>query len=82
MTTADAAKALGYKDPSRVRQLVRSGLLAAEKEDTPRGPILWFDQAELDRFKEWRSSQPPPKGRKGRPYGGLPEGTPGSEDVS
>ena len=68
LTAAQAAEYLGYRDSSRVRQLVRGGKLQADKEDTPRGPILWFRRTELDAFIEWRNSQSLNKRRKGRPY--------------
>ena len=73
MTSAQAAEYTGL-DRSRLRQLVKAGELKADLEDTPRGPVLWFHKAELDRLKEKRAKAAEErKGRPGRPLKTAPQ---------
>lgn len=67
MTTEEAATYLGYRDKSRIRQLVRDGVLKASK----RGRDLFLTRAELDRFKQHRAVANEEK--RGRPYR-VPQG--------
>ncbi len=56
MTTADAADRLGIK-PRSVVQLIRRGLLAAEK----RGRDYWLTDAEVERYASQRRPQHRPR---------------------
>lgn len=77
MTTAAAADFLGI-NTSRVRQLAREGKLPAIKEETPRGPVFWFEPAELEAFRQRRAEESERrKGQPGRPLK-LPPGEGGS----
>lgn len=68
MTTDQAANYLGV-NPSRVRQLVRSGLLVVEREETRRGPVFWFRQKDLDAYRQLREEKNQERtGKRGRPY--------------
>lgn len=68
MTTQKAAEYLGV-NPSRVRQLARAGLIQADREETPRGPVFWFHRSALDDYRAYVEQQNRErKGQAGRPY--------------
>ena len=67
MTTGEAADHLNISR-RRLQELVASGALPAERQDTPRGPIYWLRRADLERFREQRAQESAERrGRRGRP---------------
>jgi len=60
LTAAQAADALGIS-PRRVRALIDAGRLAAEQEQTPRGPVWWITAEALAAYV------PQPPGRPKQP---------------
>lgn len=53
LTTREAAALLGV-NPSRIRGLVLEGRLAAETEETPRGPILRVSRESVEEYQRTR----------------------------
>lgn len=56
LTLQQAAALAGYTDPATLRQAIRRGTLAAEREDTPRGPVWYVTR---DQLAAYLAQRPP-----------------------
>jgi hypothetical protein len=57
LSTAQAADFLS-RSVQEVRRLARAGRLPHLREETPRGPVLWFSVSDLEAFQPQRRGRP------------------------
>lgn len=61
LTTTEAAARLGLT-PQMVRRHAQQGRLPHVREETPRGPVLWFRPEDLDAFQRRPRGRPKRQG--------------------